>query len=351
MQGNTTYYDDTRYDNLTSLVSSENPSPDKLSAKLAKLSALDRVKSNVNKIKVELKSEKKVEETAPVSPEVTVEVPAPEVTPEVAQEVPDTPTVEAETSVEHPTKESLEERTQGITFYNKLGNSSADSLGRKLRVKDPEVPSSAKYALNTLGVDFVKENIQSEVPVEAPVETELEVQPEIETTSMEAEEKSTDNPIEQSPTFDFSALPGVGETTEFSQVETPMETELPAYEEHMTSEEQDSRLNDYLNRDTAMDTVSSSTITDLERYRKLKQEIEEAKKSLQQVRENVSYLQQEDAVVSEQLAMRIKELDAEKEALTQERLAETTELNNLTQLLREKKALMGEEEFTKSKAA
>ena len=50
MQENITYYDDTRYDNLTSLVSNKDENPDKLSAKLAKLSALDKVENSVNEI-------------------------------------------------------------------------------------------------------------------------------------------------------------------------------------------------------------------------------------------------------------------------------------------------------------
>ena len=363
MQGNTTYFDDTRYDNLTSLESN--------GAKLAKLSAIDKFTNNANKIKEDLKSNVEVEtaETTPVTPEVEV-TPTAEVKPTAETEV------QVEPTVEHPTKEALEAKTEGITFYNGLENASSDGLGRKLRVKDPEVTESLRYATNTLGVEYtieaeVEPTAETEVQVEPTVETELEtstemppmeteVAPETEISSEvtpEGEpEMSVEAPVEQPQTFDFSALPGVGEptdlpTTEVPQEDVAMETEQPTYEEHMTTEEQDNRLNDYLNRDTSMDVPYTNNNSDLEEIRKLKREIEEARRSLQQVKGNVSDLQQKDNRISEQLAMLKQSLIDEKNAVNQEILAETTEWNNLTQLVREKEALMGDEEFTKSKVA
>ena len=379
MQENITYYDDTRYDNLTSLVSNKNENPDKLSAKLAKLSALDKVENSVNKIKSELKNQVEKTETVSVTPEVTTETPSVEVTPEVNVE-PEVTTAEETTPVEepkieYPSKESLEARTNGIEFYNDFDEPSAETLGRKLRVA-PQVTDSMDYARNTLGVDYVPENVETSVdtteeeveptvdmnaPFEMPA---MEIEPEVEaTTNVEPEvesEVSVDTPEEQPQTFDFSALPGVGETNElpevnnnfdYSQEETTME-EQPTYEDHMTTEEQDNRLNDYLNRDTTMDTqTQSSNITDLEEIRRLKREIEEARRSLQQVKGNVSDLQQKDNRISEQLAMLKQDLIAQKDAVNQEILAETTEWNNLTQLVREKEALMSEEDLVKSRAA
>lgn len=360
MQELTTYYDDTRYDNLTSLESKGSVSPDKLSAKLAKLSALERFRNNANKVKVE-NSEPKVE------PEVTVE------TPEVTAVEPEVPNVE-EPKMDFPSKETLEAKTEGITIYNELNNSTAATLGRKLRVA-PQVNNSLDYTLNTLGVDYVPENVESSidtteeveptVDMNAPFEMpSMEIEPEVEaTTNVEPEvepEVSVDTPEEQPQTFDFSALPGVGETNElpevnnnfdYSQEETTMK-EQPTYEDHMTTEEQDNRLNDYLNRDTTMNMQNqSSNITDLEEIRRLKREIEEARRSLQQVKGNVSDLQQKDNRISEQLAMLKQDLIAQKDAVNQEILAETTEWNNLTQLVREKEALMSEEDLVKSRAA
>ena len=366
MQENITYYDDTRYDNLTSLVSNKDENPDKLSAKLAKLSALDKVENSVNKIKSELKNQVEKTETVSVTPEVTTETPSVEVTPEVNVE-PEVTTAEETTPVEepkieYPSKESLEARTNGIEFYNDFDEPSAETLGRKLRVA-PQVTDSMDYARNTLGVDYVPENVETSVdtteeeveptvdmnaPFEMPA---MEVEPEVEaTTNVEPEvqpEVSVDAPVEQPQTFDFSALPGVGENISNMPVE-----EKVTYEDHMTTEEQDNRLNDYLNRDTTMDTqTQSSNITDLEEIRRLKREIEEARRSLQQVKGNVSDLQQKDNRISEQLAMLKQDLIAQKDAVNQEILAETTEWNNLTQLVREKEALMSEEDLVKSRAA
>lgn len=372
MQENITYYDDTRYDNLTSLVSNKDENPDKLSAKLAKLSALDKVENSVNKIKSELKNEVEATETTSVTPEVTTETPSVEVTPEVNVE-PEVTTAEETTPVEepkieYPLKESLEARTNGIEFYNDFDEPSAETLGRKLRVA-PQVTDSMDYARDTLGVDYVPENVETSVdtteeeveptvdmnaPFEMPA---MEVEPEVEeTANVEPEvqpEVSVDTPVEQHQTFDFSALPGVGENISNMPVEEEVTYEKqPAYEDHMTTEEQDNRLNDYLNRDTTMDTqTQSSNITDLEEIRRLKREIEEARRSLQQVKGNVSDLQQKDNRISEQLAMLKQDLIAQKDAVNQEILAETTEWNNLTQLVREKEALMSEEDLVKSRAA
>ena len=347
MQENTTYYDDTRYDNLTSVVSN--------GAKLAKLSALDRFRNNANKIKSELKSEVQSTEPTPVTPEVSVATSNVEVTPEASSVEPTTP--EVEPKVEHPSKEVLEAKTDGITFYNGLESAKAEGLGRKLRVA-PQVTDSMNYTLDTLGVDYVPENVETETPVEQPTESEIEPPVEMEMPSMETElsepktEMSVETPVEQPQTFDFSALPGVGGNEPvFTQEEPQMEPEQPAYEEHMTSEEQDNRLNDYLNRDTNVDVQYTNVNSDLEEIRKLKREIEEARRSLEQVKGNVSDLQQKDNRMSEQLAMLKQSLIDEKNAVNQEILAETTEWNNLTQLVREKEALMGDDEFSKNKIA
>ena len=55
MQELTTYFDDTRYDNLTSLMDAGNIRPDGLSAKPAKLSALQNFRTKANNIKRELR--------------------------------------------------------------------------------------------------------------------------------------------------------------------------------------------------------------------------------------------------------------------------------------------------------
>ena len=367
MQENTTYYDDTRYDNLTSLVSN--------GAKLAKLSALDRFKNNANKIKSELNS--KVE-TEVASPEIQPPV---EVTPEATSIE---PTVESEATVEEtkgeqPSKEVLESKTEGITFYNGLEMSSAESLGRKLRVA-PQVTDSMKYALNTLGVEYAQELVETnEQDIENSQgeleETELDTS--VENNELPNYELSTEEniPVETSEqnnkTFDFSALPGVGdgmnsfsekpqveaydEQTENNdyQVEGEITQEEPTqYGDYTTTLEQDNRLNDYLNRETSNDSYSSSnTSADLEEIRRLKKEIEDARRSLQQVKGNVSDLQQKDNRISEKLAMLKQSLIDEKNAVNQEILAETTEWNNLTQIVREKEALMGDEEFSKNRTA
>ena len=151
MQENTTFYDDTRYDNLSSLESKGASSPDKLSAKLAKLSALDKFKGNANKIKSELNNKNDAEVTVPETKD------AAKVTPEVT---PVEPTVESappveEPKVEYPSKEVLESKTEGIDFYNGFEMPSAEALGRKLRVA-PQVTNSMKYTLDTLGVDYTQ---------------------------------------------------------------------------------------------------------------------------------------------------------------------------------------------------
>ena len=176
-------------------------------------------------------------------------------------------------------------------------------------------------------------------------------------------------PDQNNQTFDFSALPGVGDglnnNDEYSQTETYYEQpenqdnynyetdgeyaeEDPnQYTDYTATEEQDNRLNDYLNRENYNDGYSTAS-SDLEEIRRLKREIEDARRNLQQVKGNVSDLQQKDSRISEQLAMLKQNLIAQKEAVNQEILAETTEWNNLTQLVREKEALMGEEQDNKN---
>ena len=332
MQELTTYYSDTRYDNLTSLISK--------GAKLAKLSALDRFKNNANKIKEKLKD-------ANLEPVTTnVEVDMPEVSPteinvenvsaqpETGQVKEESPQVE-KTNIEFPTKESLEERTAGITFYNGFENAVSDSLGRRLRVAD-QVIKSMSYTLNTLGTTFKDEQVEAELSDEPTDETEISSAP----------ENDYDLNAKNQQTFDFSSLPGVGENQELYKDEANADYGEPTYDEYATSEEQDNRLNDYLNREKS--ELSPGINSDLEEIRQLKREIEEARSSLQQVRNNVSDLQQKDSRMSQELAQLKQNLIEERNAVNQEILAETTQWNNLTQLVKEKEALMGEEEYSKS---
>ena len=63
-----------------------------------------------------------------------------------------------------------------------------------------------------------------------------------------------------------------------------------------------------------------------------------------QVKQNVGDLQQKDNVISEQLAAYKRSLMEEKDALNAELVDQTREWNDLTQLVRQKEELIGDEE-------
>lgn len=319
MQEKITYFEDTRYDNLTSLVESGNP-------KAAKLSSSLNFRKNVNAIKKQLR-ETKVDnkDETPNSPEVAVTQSSvvsqpPEV--EMREEKRE-PNIVEENVVKFPTKESLEARTLNNTFYKELATAKneAEVSYRKLRVA-PQVVDSLNYTTSVLGIE----------PIVSTPQVSEEVKEEVPDTKVET-------PVEEPKAFDFGALPGVGENV----VPSSESTEDPAYGDYIHTE-QDNRLNDYLNRESSNANFSSSNLSELEEIRILKKKIEEARDTLRQVKGNVGDLQQRDAEISEQLAMYKKSLMEQIDAVNEEIGAETREWNNLTQLVREKEALIGENE-------
>lgn len=322
MQELTTYFDDTRYDNLTSLKSDANVSPDKLTAKLAKLSALDNVRTKVKKINEELKN-KNEEVSIEKEPEVSVA--------EEEKEIPAEPTTDAivneEPKVESPSKDTLIAKLEGngVTVYNSFnkGVNDAEVAFRKLRVA-PQVTESVKNVTNVVGVEHEVDNRQ-----DVNQEMGLEV--------------SNLEPNQETPeAYDFGALPGVGENNEVS-------TDV-AYEENIHTE-QDDRLNEYLNRENN-DVDYTSNDVEIQEIRKLKREIEEARQSLMQVKQNVGDLQQKDSAISEQLAAYKKSLMQERDAVNAELVDQTREWNDLTQLVRQKEELIdNEESYGMGKAA
>ena len=305
-----TYYDDEKL--LNANITSK-------AAKAAKLSSIKNFRAKTDAIKEQLRSEMKKEEPSVETPAV-----------ETAQEIPatpETPTVEPvkeEVEVSYPTKEVLEAKTINNTFYKELENSKNESeiSYRKLRVA-PQVVKSLVYTTKTLGVDYVPET------------------KEVKDTTLEPNVNMGTAPFEETPkAFDFSALPGVGETS----------TNEESYGDYHNSE-QDNRLNDYLNRENGTEDIATN-LSEIEEIRKLKREIEEARESLQQVKANVGDLHQKDNAISEQLAMYKQSLMEQRDQVNAELVDQTREWNDLTQLVKQKEALMGENEsFGMNKAA
>ena len=357
MQDLTTYFDNTRYDNLNSLTDKGEIKPDGLSAKPAKLSAFAILKAKTDKIKEDLSSQNNLNQENPevdTTPEVNNEVPN-EVTAESTSETNVEPTVEETPKYDFPSKEVMDARIHDkvVTIYNDFQESKVISQARKLRVA-PQVTESGKYTMNVCGVDFVQNNELENTEIEPEMTTEI--------SETENQEPMTTEETQQETTFDFSALPGVNEAGDYTdnyvdQDETYdnkeySEQEGMPYEENYHTE-QDDRLNNYLNRENYGDNVDySNNFDELEEIRKLKREIEEARESLMQVKQNVGDLQQKDNAISEQLAAYKRSLMQERDAVNAELVDQTREWNDLTQLVRQKEELIGDDEsYGMSRAA
>ena len=313
MQELTTYFDDTRYDNLTSLKSDGNLGINNLSAKLAKLSALDNVRSKVNKIKEELKKQNEVSNTK--TPEVSIAEEEKQVQVESTTDA----NISEKPEVEMQSKDTLITKLEGngVIVYNSFDNgvNDAEIAFRKLRVA-PQVTESVKNVTNIVGVEHEIDNKQD-------VDINQEIKSEVSTPEIEQE-----TPV----AYDFGALPGVGENNEAS-------TDV-AYEENIHTE-QDDRLNDYLNRENSSDNYDySNNFSELEEIKKLKREIEEAKEALTQVKHNIGDLQQKDSAMTEQIAAYKRSLMEEKDALNAELVDRTRDWDGLVQLVKQKEALI-----------
>lgn len=310
MQEMITYFDYRRYDNLNSLEEGGKP-------KAAKLSTFKNFYPKTKEIMKHLRVTQ-TEETPSVEVSKTPDTSVTSME-NVSKITEENKTQVAESSepkdniVKFPTKESLQARIPGVTIYNEFVPEGTVGSNRKLRVA-PQVVDFLKYATNTLGKKNTSKVVEEsdEVSVSTPESTSK-----VETK-----------------TFDFGSLPGVGETTTSSSSE-----EEPVHGDYLHTE-QDNRLNDYLNRESSNVNFSSSNLSDLEEIRNLKKKIEEARNTLRQVKGNVGDLQQRDAEISEQLAKYKESLMAQIDAVNEQIGAETTEWNNLTQLVKEKENIL-----------
>ncbi len=315
-----TFYDDTRYDNLTSLIRNGLPKP-------AKLSTFKTFKPKTDEIKAKLREVVNKEEMA------TATVPSEKATPVAS--VPET-TPKEENVIRFPAKEVLEAKTLNETFYNENMNAK-DEGTRRLKVA-PIVRDSLEYTTNTIG------GVYQEVEVSTEVSKTQENEVNVEENNVQNTEVGMN---EETPsTFDFSALPGVVEKENNEDVNTSSAEDNSYNEFEDNHLEQETRLNDYLNRETSNNTnvFSESNLVELEEIKKLKREIEEARESLQQVKSNVGDLQEKDNKISEQLALYKKSLMEQRDAVNAELVNQTREWNDLTQLVRQKEALMQSDE-------
>lgn len=315
-----TFYDDTRYDNLTSLTRNGLPKP-------AKLSTFKTFKPKTDEIKAKLREVVNKEEMA------TATVPSEKTTPVAS--VPET-TPKEENVISFPAKEVLEAKTLNETFYNENMNAK-DEGTRRLKVA-PIVRDSLEYTTNTIG------GVYQEVEVSTEVSKTQENEVNVEENNVQNTEVGMN---EETPsTFDFSALPGVVEKENNEDVNTSSAEDNSYNEFEDNHLEQETRLNDYLNRETSNNTnvFSESNLVELEEIKKLKREIEEARESLQQVKSNVGDLQEKDNKISEQLALYKKSLMEQRDAVNAELVNQTREWNDLTQLVRQKEALMQSDE-------
>lgn len=325
-----TFYDDTRYDNLTSLIRNGLPKP-------AKLSTFKTFKPKTDEIKAKLREVVNKEEMT------TATVPSEKTTPVAS--VPET-TPKEENVINFPAKEVLEAKTLNETFYNENMNAK-DEGARRLKVA-PIVKDALQYTTNTIGGVYPKVEVSTEVS--KTQENEVNV----EENNVQNKEVGMNEEIPS--TFDFSTLPGVGKNNNLDENTNYMnDNSFNEFEDNHL--EQETRLNDYLNRENSQggffdDNLSESNLSELEEIKKLKKEIEEARESLQQVKSNVGDLQEKDNRISEQLALYKKSLMEQRDAVNAELVNQTREWNDLTQLVRQKEALMqSDESYGMRKAA
>ena len=325
-----TFYDDTRYDNLTSLIRNGLPKP-------AKLSTFKTFKPKTDEIKAKLREVVNKEEMT------TATVPSEKTTPVAS--VPET-TPKEENVINFPAKEVLEAKTLNETFYNENMNAK-DEGARRLKVA-PIVKDALQYTTNTIGGVYPKVEVSTEVSKTQENEVNVE--------ENNVQNKEVGMNEETPSTFDFSALPGVGKNNNLDENTNYMnDNSFNEFEDNHL--EQETRLNDYLNRENSQggffdDNLSESNLSELEEIKKLKKEIEEARESLQQVKSNVGDLQEKDNRISEQLALYKKSLMEQRDAVNAELVNQTREWNDLTQLVRQKEALMqSDESYGMRKAA
>ena len=276
--------------------------------KLAKLSTFDNVKENIEAsvAKVQSLTEKvaSAEAEAPMEPV--------EATPDTQAETAPENVPEAKTEpVELPltSREVLEAKkdTFGIEAYKELvGNvlpfESIQSVSRRLKT-NPVVPGDINRERNVNGTDFV---IQT-----------------------------TDSDNKETPTFDFSSLPGVGETA-LSDAETPTEevqekpTSGDKIDEWLNKENNGSVSNEtsdeVLNEASDLMAVRDSTVDSLAAQKKVLEELK------QRIADNKVLCEQKK-----------EELRQENMALTQELNDVLAQIQELTNIEASQKAFLGED--------